>query len=70
MWATASPGLPGKFDLQVYLQGSDSEMYVCVVHVSTALRNGKCVHVYMVNDSMEHISSWKAAVFSDLQEIP
>jgi hypothetical protein len=30
MWATASAGLPGEFDLQAYQQRSDSQMYACM----------------------------------------
>lgn len=62
MWATASPGLPGEFDLQAYLQRSASEMYVCFVHVCTVLRTGKYVLTsYILSSCKEHILSWKAA---------
>jgi len=61
MWATASPGLPGEFDLQACLQASDSEKYVCFVHVSTLLRTGKCAHIYILNNSRQHSPTWKAA---------
>jgi hypothetical protein len=47
MWATASPGLPGEFDLQAY-------MYVCFVHVCTVMRTGKYVHTsHILNNSKE-----------------
>ena len=61
MWATASPGLPGEFDLQAYLQGSDSEMYVRLVRVCTILRTGKYVHTFYILSRCKEHSPWKAA---------